>query len=89
MIWDGRPAVTRARGTASVPVSASSSGSIAVTYPAEFATVPTTIATPVGSSVFMPSVFSPTTTGFVLTIRHIDAASLTATVPVNWIADGS
>lgn len=76
-------------GTVTVSMVGSSTGAATVTFPVPFA-AGTTVAvfTSVQSSGYANSIDAPTTTGFTVTLRHVDAATPSANRVVMWLAIG-
>ncbi len=77
---------TYATGVAGVPVSASTSGSVAVALPSGFNAAPVVVAT-ADDTRFYAVVSGITASSFTLAV--VAQSALSATVPVNWIAVGN
>lgn len=76
-----------AAGTVSISLSNASSGTLAVTFPAgRFTQAPIVTVTTANSHFLIATMAGLTATGFTAGVRHIDAATTTATLTVNWVA---
>lgn len=73
-------------GESSIALSAAAAGSVSVTFPVAFSTAPVVVPGVKNSTVFNATVSSVTTTGCVIEIRHTDNSTVTATIPVTWVA---
>jgi hypothetical protein len=75
------------RGTATISLSAASSGSVVVTFPVPFPTgvTPVVVAVP-NASVLCIAVSSINNNQFTASVAHKDGTSITATVTIQWIA---
>lgn len=80
--------LTPMTGRVNVPVTASATGSAAITFPAgKFATAPRVFCTPEASTTaYSAYVSGITTTGATVRVRHNDGTSQTSSVDVQWVA---
>jgi hypothetical protein len=72
-----------------VSVSASTNGNVNVTFKRAFSKIPKVIVVVTGGySAYHAVTSNVTTTGFTITVRHVDGTSATFNVPVDWLAIG-
>lgn len=76
-----------AAGTVTVNVTASATGSAAVTFPAgRFANAPIIVVTSRNGSYVAATAAGITASGFTASVRHVDNTAATVAVQVTWIA---
>lgn len=84
--WNGRGDSPQ-RGTATVSVSASDTGSEPVTFDPPFSDVPTLTLIPGGTTTFILGYTGKTAAGFTVNVRRFDGAPVTASFGVDWTAE--
>ncbi len=77
-------------GVVNVNLAASSSGSLALTFPQPYSSPPRVLVTPAfGTFDYVAYITSPTATAVTIGAGRRDGTNATATVPVHWLAIGS